>query len=541
MPSEGENDEGIEGMRKMMRREKEMERSVQITHIYEFQQQIHMRHIYTSEDEFQPTIANIYSKGVFSRFANDNADFEDRGHVTHENDWTIEGYMIETDEGTQQWNDQQAMANNYPEENNIFGYVDDYHCRYCGTWQEMTRKQWHEPNCLHNPVIQKDKAFRNDEWMIAIGVNRMRPRDVTRRDRWIHTHHLGKQQPLSKIKYHTGKSIILPCTPHHDRHGYDTLQDWLMTDEYIKSQGGRRIGGWVYPYSTRDTTTNIVSMGPPLEEWDRDLEIEENRKLPDWSQTHEQFNGVGQSGFGHRLYAPHNPRRQTTVPTTDRLLREPAESKNDRLKEIVRIFEHKSHQAFEQQRRFWRKQYSSTKVNRYSTSEAFERYNYDDGGRLSQRIPPIIIAEIWSYLGMNSITDTNSEQAEVAIIAARRPIEEISFVKYDMLPTYGIKHSIEMSLIRAYKKENLHAIAESVRYAIGGNGYPQIPHIMVEGETEIIEEELFMSGFKIRWDLNDVHVWAIPFERDLITAARTWTNEDIQITMSKDIEEVMRS
>jgi hypothetical protein len=53
--------------------------------------------------------------------------------------------------------------------------------------------------------------------------------------------------------------------------------------------------------------------------------------------------------IGHRLYAPNNPRRQTTVPTTDRLLREPAESKNDRLKEIVRIFEHKSHQAFEQQ------------------------------------------------------------------------------------------------------------------------------------------------------------------------------------------------
>jgi hypothetical protein len=196
--------------------------------------------------------------------------------------------MIEDDEGFLQWNAQQAMENNYPEENNEYGYIDDYYCIYCGKWLERPRKQWHEPNCLHNPMIQRDKAFRNDEWMIAVGVNRIRPRDVTRRDRWIYTYLLGKQQSLSKIKHHTGKSIILPCTPHHDQHGYDTLQEWFMTNEYIESQGGRRIGGWkwVYPYNTRDTITNIVSMGPAIKEWDRDLdlEIEEKRNLPDWSQ-----------------------------------------------------------------------------------------------------------------------------------------------------------------------------------------------------------------------------------------------------------------
>lgn len=154
-------------------------------------------------------------------------------------------------------------------------------------------------------------------------------------------------------------------------------------------------------------------------------------------------------------------------------------------------------------------------------------------------MPPFIIAEIWSYLEMNAITDYNSEQSEIAILAARRPIVEISLVRYDMLPTYGRRHVIEMSLMKTHKKEN---IQEAIRYAMGGNIYPRlIPHIIVEGETEIIEEELFMSGFKIRWDLHEVHVWAIPFERDLITAARTWTNEDIQITMSQDIEEVMRS
>ena len=113
-----------------------------------------------------------------------------------------------------------------------------------------------------------------------------------------------------------------------------------------------------------------------------------------------------------------------------------------------------------------------------------------------------------------------------------------------------------MSLMKAHKKENLQdamdekawdersSVLQEARYAMGGYVYPrhsQIPHIIVEGETEIIEEELFMSGFKIRWDLHEVHVWAIPFERDLITAARTWTNEDIQINMSRDIEEVMRS
>jgi hypothetical protein len=77
MPSEGENEEGTEGMRRMMRRERALGRSIQTTHIYDFMQQIHMRHIY----EFQPTIANIYSKGVFSRFANGDADFDDRGHM----------------------------------------------------------------------------------------------------------------------------------------------------------------------------------------------------------------------------------------------------------------------------------------------------------------------------------------------------------------------------------------------------------------------------------------------------------------------------
>ena len=108
-----------------------------------------------------------------------------------------------------------------------------------------------------------------------------------------------------------------------------------------------------------------------------------------------------------------------------------------------------------------------------------------------------------------------------------------------MLPTYGKRHVIEMSLMKTHEKEN---VQEAMRYTMRGNIYPRlIPHIIVEGETEIIEEELFMSGFKIRWDLHEVHVWAIPFERDLITAARTWTNEDIQITMSQDIEEVMRS
>jgi hypothetical protein len=113
-------------------------------------------------------------------------------------------------------------------------------------------------------------------------------------------------------------------------------------------------------------------MGPPIKKWNRDLEIEEKRNLPDWSQTHGQFSGFGQSGFGHGLYAPNNPKRQTTVPVTDRLLREPAGSENDRLKEIVRvfkkvirhirttptilettIFEHKTQQMFEQLRR-WR-------------------------------------------------------------------------------------------------------------------------------------------------------------------------------------------
>jgi hypothetical protein len=214
----------------------------------------------------------------------------------------------------------------------------------------------------------------------------------------------------------------------------------------------------------RDTTTDIVDMGPPLEEWDRDLELEEKRTLPGWCQTHEQFNRIG-----HRQYAPNNPRRQTTVPTTNRLLRGPAGSENDRLREIARIFEHKSHQAFEQQRRFWRPQYSSTKFNRYSTSEAPERYNYEDIGRLSRRMPPIIIAEIWSYLEMNSITDYNSEQSEIAILAARRPLVEISLVRYDMLPAYGKRHLIEMSLMKTHKKENLQATAEAARYAIGGN------------------------------------------------------------------------
>ena len=68
---------------------------------------------------------------MFSRFANGDADFDDCGHVTHENDWTIEGYMIEDDEGFLQWNAQQSMENNYPEENNEYGYIDDYYCMYC--------------------------------------------------------------------------------------------------------------------------------------------------------------------------------------------------------------------------------------------------------------------------------------------------------------------------------------------------------------------------------------------------------------------------
>jgi hypothetical protein len=552
LPSEGGNDEGMEGMRQMMRRERERERDAQITLIYEFQRQIYLRHIYPSEDESQPSPNNKYSRGEYSRFANDDADFEDRGHLGHESDWKIDGFIIETDEGIQQWEDQQEIATSNPEDfTRLYGYVDDYLCRHCGKWQETTRMRWHEPSCLHNPLIQESirsrkRAFRNDEWMIASGVNLMRPRDVTRWDRWIFTHHLGKQQPVAKINHHTGKSIVLPCTPHTERHGYDTLQEWFMTDEGINSQGGRRIGGWKWVYdelkayhnAKRDTTTNIVDMGPPLEEWDRDRELAEKRNIPGWSQTHEQFNRID-----HRQHAPNNPRRQTTVPTTSRLLREPAGSENDRLKVIARIFEHKSHQAFEQQRRFWRSQYSSTKFNRYSTSEALERYNCEDIGRLSRRMPPFIIAEIWSYLEMNAITDYNSEQSEIAILAARHPIFEVSFVRYDMLPTYGRRHVIEMSLMKTHKKENLQEAMDE-RYAMGGSIYPrhsQIPHIIVEGETEIIEEELFMSGFKIRWDLHEVHVWAIPFERDLITAARTWTNEDIQINMSRDIEEVMRS
>ena len=563
LPSEGENDEGMEGMRQMMRRERERERDAQITLIYEFQRQIYLRHIYPSEDESQPSPNNKYSRGEYSRFANDDADFEDRGHLGHESDWKIDGFIIETDEGIQQWEDQQEIATSNPEDLTSI-HVDDYLCRHCGKWQETTRMRWHEPSCLHNPLIQESirsrkRAFRNDEWMIASGVNLMRPRDVTRWDRWIYTHHLGKQQPVAKINHHTGKSIVLPCTPHTERHGYDTLQEWFMTDEGIDSQGGRRIGGWkcvydelkAYHNAKRDTTTNIVDMGPPLEEWDRDRELAEKRNIPGWSQTHEQFNRID-----HRQHAPNNPRRQTTVPTTSRLLREPAGSENDRLKVIARIFEHKSHQAFEQQRRFWRSQYSSTKFNRYSTSEALERYNCEDIGRLSRRMPPFIIAEIWSYLEMNAITDYNSEQSEIAILAARHPIFEVSFVRYDMLPTYGRRHVIEMSLMKTHKKENLQdamdekawdersSVLQEARYAMGGYVYPrhsQIPHIIVEGETEIIEEELFMSGFKIRWDLHEVHVWAIPFERDLITAARTWTNEDIQINMSRDIEEVMRS
>jgi hypothetical protein len=55
MPSEGENEEGTEGMRRMMRRERAMEQSVQTTHIYEFMQQIHMRHIYIHFRGWVPT------------------------------------------------------------------------------------------------------------------------------------------------------------------------------------------------------------------------------------------------------------------------------------------------------------------------------------------------------------------------------------------------------------------------------------------------------------------------------------------------------
>jgi hypothetical protein len=69
----------------------------------------------------------------------------------------------------------------------------------------------------------------------------------------------------------------------------------------------------------------------------------------------------------------------------------------------------------------------------------------------------------------------------------------------------------------------------------------RVPHIVVEGETEIIEEELTISGFRLRTDLGSRAVWAIPFARDIIISVATWRNDDIDITMSEEIKEIMRN
>jgi hypothetical protein len=112
-----------------------------------------------------------YDKGVYSGFTSYEADFEEDGHVMHENDLTIEGYMIEDE-----INEANVITGDP-----LTGYIDDCCCIYCKQSQDRTRARWHVPNFLYNPVVQREEAIRHDERMLRVGVA-MRPRDIIRQD-----------------------------------------------------------------------------------------------------------------------------------------------------------------------------------------------------------------------------------------------------------------------------------------------------------------------------------------------------------------------